>query len=93
MPKRVALYACLCGYLIATWYYGLNFAPFKNESLARDILWYSCPSCMSVDGSPAGVMEFCLLVIAPINGILFAVVGFVAAKLLSTSKGRSQNVS
>jgi hypothetical protein len=83
MSKRIAVYAGLLGYLIATWNYGLNFRPFDQDGMVGNLLFYSCLSCLAVDGDSAGVLKFCLLVVAPINAILFAAIEYATIKFLS----------
>jgi hypothetical protein len=62
MAKRWALIFGVVGYLLVTWMYSTAFN-LLTWQFARDLLWYTCISCLSVTGPSAGSVALALLIV------------------------------
>ncbi len=84
--KRYVLIFAAIGYLLTAWCFAFAFAPTTSE-FGRRLLWHMCFSCMSVTGLHSYVLRGALLFLAPINAILYGLIGFLIGKFLSKIKG------
>lgn len=82
MVKRWVVYSGAAGYLLVIWYNAWTFAPLTWD-LAANVLYHSCPMCADEMGAPWWNIA---LVRAPINGLHYAAVGFLAGKVLQKLK-------
>jgi len=86
MAKYCAIFFGVIGYLIAAWYYTTAFSPISSEA-ARNVIWNMCLSCLSISGVHSKTLRLALLVLSPINAIIYAALGFVAARLILALRG------
>ena len=93
MAKWCATVSGAIGYLLVVWHYSVGFAPVTG-GIGRSLLWNMCCSCMSVSGLHSGRLLLALLVLGPINGAIYASIGYLIAKLLvrlsSDGRGASE---
>ena len=83
MARRCALYFGAAGYLLVIWYNGFAFAPVPNDTRIGDLLYRACPMCTDMMGSGWGGP---VLVWAPLNAVLYAVVGFLGGFVIQKLK-------
>lgn len=79
MAKRWALYFGAAGYLLVVWYNGFALRPLSNDSPVGQVLYHACPMCADSIGGAWNI----LLVRAPLNGLHYAVAGFLLGWFVS----------
>ena len=92
MPRRWAVILGVLGYILVIWMYSGAFNLFGWE-FGRDLLWYTCISCVSVTALSVGRLTLAFLLLAPINAFAYAVAGFLLGKLFQYLTGHSNGVS
>ena len=83
MTKRLVFYFGLAGYTIAFLHYA-HVVP----AVLRHLFWYICLSCGSVTGFQPGVLQYALLVVAPLNAVAYALVGLIIGMTISYFRRR-----
>jgi hypothetical protein len=78
MGRRWGLYFGAVGYLLVIWYNGFAFAPLTWD-FGANLLYHACLTC--VDNMGAG-WEAIVLRRAPINGLVYAALGFLVGKAI-----------
>jgi len=82
MAKRLALYLGAAGYALALWFYGIpaDPSPSSLNLTIRKLLDAACFMLPHIDPTP-GVGA--LVIIGPLHGLMYAIVGFVIGKIVS----------
>ena len=81
MNSRLILWLLgVAGYLQVVWYYSNAFSPMPEA--IRDLLWYSCVACQQIMGFHSARVGFAMLVLGPINALIFIAIGLVVRKFV-----------
>jgi hypothetical protein len=96
MAKCYAIAFGAVGYLIVVWYYATAFAPVTS-SIGRTLLWRACVPCGNVDALGSGLPLGAVLLIGPLNALLYGVAGYLVGRVVHRARrgggsGRNRSV-